>query len=114
MSFATAPESAGYRTSIEQGIYSLYARRHDAEQAQVQGISEAPDFSVEDLRDELDRLKDQNDQTVSVKQKSGQALVPAPVPELPRGVLVTQSMEALLSHLTSSDKSRILFLGMGA
>ena len=107
------------KASLEQNVDGLVrqiklAVAPDAEQAQVQGISEAPDFSVEDLRDELDRLKDQNDQTVSVKQKSGQALVPAPVPELPRGVLVTQSMEALLLHLTSSDKSRILFLGMGA
>ena len=52
MSFATTPESAGYRTSIEQGIYSLYARRHDAEQAQVGREDEETRRIIDDMLQE--------------------------------------------------------------
>ena len=81
----------------------------------MQEITDAPDFSVNELRDELDRLKqDQEDHAADLatsrQNRAGLALVPSPVPDLPRGVLVTQSMEQLLSYLTASDKTRVGFL----
>ena len=77
--------------------------------------ADGTDFSVTDLRDELQRLKQEQEATASSlqanqgNQSSGQAKVPASVPDLPRGILVTQSMEELLTHLTTGDKNRVAF-----
>ena len=82
----------------------------DLEHSQL--LSAVPDFSAKDLRSELDRLKDDQGHATSTPHPNdlGKASVPAHAPELPRGVLVTQSMKQLLSHLTIGDKSRIGFL----
>ena len=84
----------------------------DSEAEQLQELPTSPDFSTKDLRDELDRLKGEQDTaTVNSRQNAlGQALVPAVAPELPPGVLVTQSMKELLSHLVTGDKTRVGFL----
>ena len=81
---------------------------------ELQVASEAADgadFSVSDLRDELQRLEQEvalsSSQPKQGNQGGGPAVVPASVPDLPRGILVTQSMTELLAHLTSSDKNRV-------
>ena len=84
----------------------------DSEGGQLQELPPSPDFSTKDLRDELDRLKGEQDTaTVNSRQNApGQAPVPAVAPGLPPGVLVTQSMKELLSHLVTGDKTRVGFL----
>ena len=84
----------------------------DSEAEQLQDLPTSPDFSTKDLRDELDRLKGEQDTaTVNSPQTAlGQAPVPAVAPGLPPGVLVTQSMKELLSHLVTGDKTRVGFL----
>ena len=82
-------------------------------------MSGSPDFSVSDLRGELDRLKKEND-TYSIQPDSrammpkederAQAMIPADVPELPLGVFVTQPMKELLSRLVDGEAHRIGFL----
>eukprot|EP01043_Picozoa_sp_COSAG02_P085294 COSAG02_NODE_22965_length_734_cov_0.954331_1_plen_134_part_10 len=72
--------------------------------------ADGADFSVSDLRDELQRLKQEQEATTSISEANpgdrggGPAVVPASVPALPRGILVTPSMEELLAHLTTGDK----------
>lgn len=84
----------------------------DFEAQRLQELPTSPDFSTKELREELDRLKGAED-TASVNENQpacGQASVPALAPELPPGVFVTQSMEELLSHLITGDKTRVGFL----
>ena len=88
------------KASMEENVEGLMRQIELALESgttDIQEISDAPDFSVNELRDELDRLKqDQNEHAVGLqtsKQNGVElALVPSPVPELPRGVLVTRSM----------------------
>jgi hypothetical protein len=68
----------------------------------------AAHFSAEELRDELCRLEKLdtscNDTAGAVDQEErGKAMVPAAVPELPHGLLITGSMEELLHQLTATD-----------
>ena len=73
-----------------------------------------PDFSSLELRDELDRLRiELRAKTDGEKTVQQAAEVPAAVPRLPGGMLVTQSMTELLKHVTSSEITRIGFFGMG-
>eukprot|EP01046_Picozoa_sp_COSAG06_P048110 COSAG06_NODE_7127_length_2621_cov_1.434576_2_plen_179_part_00 len=72
-------------------------------------------FSVDELRQELGRLKKDQDNTGGAPPatelgRSSRAWVPAAVPEVPSGVLVTQSMEQLLSHLVAGTDTRVGFL----
>ena len=55
LSFATTPESAGYRKSIEQGLYSLYATRTNEEHARVSDEDEANRKMIDDMLSECYR-----------------------------------------------------------
>lgn len=66
--------------------------------------------SVQELRDELERLKvdqelGQEDQVAT--GEGSVAMVPAAVPKMPPGVLVTESMKQILSNLLTEDITRI-------
>ena len=97
ITLAVAPEQAEYGVSQDEA-------------------AESPDFSKNDLRYELDRLKtdqesESNSQVASFGEDGrAQAMVPAAAPELPLGVLVTQPMEELLSHLVDGESTRVGFL----
>ena len=107
------------KASIANGIDGLIRQINlavapdaDSEAEQLQELPRSPDFSTKDLRDELDRLKGEQDTAIvnSRQNALGQAPVPALAPGLPPGVLVTQSMSELLSHLVTGDKTRVGFL----
>jgi hypothetical protein len=69
--------------------------------------------SQQELRDELERLKDQQlgkPHQVTAAGEDRLAMVPAAVPALPSGVLVTESMKKILSNLVTEDMTRIGFL----
>ena len=74
-----------------------------------------PDFSAQELRDELNRLKSDQEQLVphvSRATKGQAAVIPPVVPDLPAGVLVTDGMQELLQQLMETRSPRIGFFGM--
>ena len=79
------------------------------------------DFSVAEMRDELERLKSEIE-GIATKGGGGAAAVsalctvPAAVPQLPVGIQISAEMTALLRSVLSSDSSdaqQIGFNGMG-
>ena len=73
----------------------------------------AADFSSEDVREELERLR-KDEQPVAVSTDAGgMCALPAQVPGLPAGLRITTEMKQLLSALLTSSNSRIGFCGMG-
>ena len=111
------------KATLEQSVDGLVrqiklAVAPDSEEMiEVEHEEERLDFSVKDLRDELDRLKSEQQPAVSnmtaLKAAGQPAKVPAVVPRLPDGCLVSSSMEELLEQLTTGTSSRVGFLGMG-
>ena len=111
------------KATLEQSVDGLIrqiklAVAPDSEEMiEVEHEEERLDFSVKDLRDELDRLKSEQEPAVSsttaLKTAGQPAKVPAVVPRLPDGCLVSSSMEELLEQLTTGTSSRVGFLGMG-
>ena len=110
------------KATLEQSVDGLVrqiklAIAPDSEEMIEVEHEEAPDFSAKDLRDELDRLKSEQEPAVSsttaLKTAGQPAKVPAVVPRLPDGCLVSSSMEELLEQLTTGTSSRVGFLGMG-
>ena len=68
-------------------------------------------FPAEDAREELERLrKDEQPATASL-DTGGKCAIPAYVPDLPAGVRITAEMKQLLSTLVTSDKKRVGFCG---
>jgi hypothetical protein len=111
------------KSSIEENVDGLVRQIKlalmedvDVTDVTLQEMPDSPEFSIEDLRGELDRLKteqasyDTAEMTTSSEDGSGQALVPAAVPEIPPGVFVIPSMNDLLSKLLDDQFSRIGFL----
>eukprot|EP01052_Picozoa_sp_SAG31_P021337 SAG31_NODE_1645_length_7652_cov_2.069906_2_plen_249_part_00 len=66
------------------------------------------DFSAKELRDELDRLAQEDGE----EQPTEEARIPALAPPLPAGVLITPEMETLLSKLVDPSRTRVGFCGM--
>eukprot|EP01043_Picozoa_sp_COSAG02_P053251 COSAG02_NODE_5854_length_3987_cov_169.941872_3_plen_401_part_00 len=90
----------------------------DSDMVLLAEMSDPPDFSSEDLRAELDRLKADQDResglVPSVEAgKRAHAPIPAAVPEVPLGMFVTPSIEQLRSYLVDDIHTRVGFLGMG-
>lgn len=69
------------------------------------------DFSAEDVREELERLR--KDEQPAVSSAGGMCALPAQVPKLPEGLRITLEMQQLLSALLTSANRRIGFCGMG-
>eukprot|EP01047_Picozoa_sp_COSAG01_P033034 COSAG01_NODE_2413_length_7745_cov_2.532304_8_plen_181_part_00 len=90
----------------------------DDEQTVNDMQEDEPDaFSAKELRDELDRLAEEQ-QSASPSQaakpdEKAAAKISAAVPQLPIGVLVTGAMTELLKILTDSATTRVGFFGMG-
>ena len=69
-------------------------------------------FFAEDAREELERLrKDEQPAAVSANA-GGLCALPAQVPDLPEGLRITMEMKQLLTALLTSEKKRIGFCGM--
>lgn len=103
---------------IKLAVASGAGADDDATTASLDELDTPPEFSVQELRDELSRLKSENDAQHTVMagttQESGQAKLPAAVPELPLGLMVSKGMEELLHQLTGSTSgARVGFWGMG-
>ena len=77
-----------------------------------QDDTSATDFSAEDAREELERLR-KDEQPTAISAAGGLCVLPAQVPKLPDGLSVTPEMKQLLSALLTSSKKRIGFCGMG-
>ena len=110
------------KATLEQSVDGLVrqiklAIAPDSEEI-VESAEQAPDFSTKELRDELDRLKSEQQTTLTTTTQEHKATdqpaeIPAMVPKLPDRTLVSKSMEELLEQLTTSTSSRIGFFGMG-
>lgn len=61
------------------------------------------DFSVAEMRSELERLRAKTE-PAQATGSSDQCALPADVTELPSGIQVSEEMRTLLEKLTSSDK----------
>eukprot|EP01051_Picozoa_sp_SAG22_P008139 SAG22_NODE_604_length_8628_cov_4.245984_7_plen_213_part_00 len=70
-------------------------------------------FSFDDVKDELARMRSGLDESSATATSSSVARVPAVVPAMPAGLRVSAEMRQLLVNLTSSDSTRIGFVGMG-
>ena len=69
-------------------------------------------FSSEDVREELERLRDHERPAVA-SNNTGRMCVPTQVPNLPTGGRITEEMKQLLSALQASENRRVGFCGMG-
>ena len=71
--------------------------------------------SIDEVKGELLRLRGDTDKSAPTPggaASSSRASLPALVPGLPAGILVTPEMEDLLSKLLSSASPRVGFCGM--
>ena len=78
-------------------------------------INTNPRESIDEVKGELLRLREDTDKTAPTPggaASSSRASLPALVPGLPAGILVTPEMEDLLSKLLSSASPRVGFCGM--
>jgi hypothetical protein len=62
------------------------------------------DFSVVEMRSELERLRAKTESAKATTGASDQCALPADVMELPSGIQVSEEMRTLLDKLTSSDR----------
>ena len=82
----------------------------DPNATDVEAISEVV---LHEVKDELLRLRQDTElQSVSEAKLTREAKIPALVPSLPTGTLVTTAMEELLSKLVDPSSSRVGFCGM--
>eukprot|EP01050_Picozoa_sp_SAG11_P000359 SAG11_NODE_10_length_27955_cov_15.365235_11_plen_138_part_00 len=72
-------------------------------------------FSIEDVKGELERMRDSDSEVRSATAAAagGIAMVPATVPKQVVGLRVTSEMRQLLDLLLDSISSRVGFVGMG-
>ena len=82
---------------------------------EASAAAEAAAFSAEDMREELERLR-KDEQPAAAAGAAGVAgglcVLPAQVLDLPEGLRITAEMKQLLAALLTSEKSRIGFCGM--
>ena len=71
------------------------------------------EFTTSDARQELERLRNDEQPATANADRSGMCALPAQVPDLPEGVRITTEMKQLLSVLLTSSNDRIGFCGMG-
>lgn len=71
------------------------------------------EFTTADARQELERLRNDEQPAVAKIDRSGMCALPAQVPDLPAGLRITTEMKQLLSALLTSSNDRIGFCGMG-
>eukprot|EP01048_Picozoa_sp_COSAG05_P000272 COSAG05_NODE_7_length_42457_cov_58.929152_29_plen_143_part_00 len=77
----------------------------------------ASDFTVDDVKDELLRLRDSttdspsSTSTAAAATGTGLAPIPAVVPLLPAGICVTVEMQQLLTSLVETESTRVGFCG---
>ena len=112
------------KSTLEQSVDALAkqiylamvtTRNHSLEEDLVGDDTAEPDFTVKELRDELYRLKVDQDSNPSHQGGATNeimATVPAVVPDLPAGILVSASMEGLLQQVTVGVSNRVGFFGM--
>eukprot|EP01047_Picozoa_sp_COSAG01_P042920 COSAG01_NODE_3777_length_5704_cov_34.622658_2_plen_714_part_00 len=96
------------------------ALEFDTEQTDADTQAEESDaFSTKELRDELDRLAEEQLPTspgqvaAASSGVKAAATISAAVPQVPMGVLVTGAMTKLLEKLTDTTITRMGFFGMG-
>ena len=111
------PRSAG-RTPLydpatfDENIPNLL-RQIEVAVAPEEGDDEtAADFSADDVREELERLR-KDEQPAVISTTGGMCALSAQVPKLPEGLRITPEVQQLLTALLTSEKKRIGFCGMG-
>eukprot|EP01045_Picozoa_sp_COSAG04_P015045 COSAG04_NODE_1165_length_7994_cov_50.104370_3_plen_574_part_00 len=73
----------------------------------------AADVSAEDAREELERLRKDEQPAAASADSGGMCALPIQVPKLPAGLRITTEMKQLMSALLTSSNKRIGFCGMG-
>ena len=69
-------------------------------------------FSPEDVREELERLRNDEQPTARLTDAGGICSLPSQVPELPQGLRISTEMKQVLATLLTSENRRIGFAGM--